>query len=138
MLRISENVILEDRAIEERFVRATGPGGQNRNKEATAVELRIDTRRASLPPDVRERLVELAGNHLVGDGVVLLVGRGYRSQEKNRASVRARLIALLRRAEKTPTVRTPTRPRSRVREMRLASKRARGAVKQSRRRPLSD
>lgn len=132
MSRVNRSLMCDDRAVEERFVRASGPGGQNRNKEATAVELRVDTRRSSLPADVRERLVALAGKNVIGDGVLLLVGRGSRSQERNRADVRARLASLLSRATEVPIARKPTKPRKRVREIRLASKRARSALKQTR------
>lgn len=138
MVPVNQALILDDRGIEERFVRAIGPGGQNSRHEATAVELRIDTRRSSLPPDVRKRLIAAAGSSITSDGVLVLVGRGYRSQAQNRDAVRARLAALLRRAAKAPKVRKPTRPRAAVREQRLATKKSRSAVKQSRSRALGD
>jgi ribosome-associated protein len=112
MTPVNQSLILDDRGIEERFVRAIGPGGQNIKHEETAVELRIDTR--ALPPDVRKRLIELAGSSVTSAGVLVLVGRGYRSQAENRAAVRARLAGLLRRAAKAPNVRN--RPRAAVRE----------------------
>src|ERR1700681_566570 len=101
-MRVTEALAVDDRNIKERFVRASGPGGQNVKKEATAVELRVDIARASLPPDVKERLLALAGRHVTTEGVLVLVSRAYRSQAQNREAAHARLLALVERAAEAP------------------------------------
>jgi len=138
MLQITDTLVLDDREIDERFVRAAGPGGQNVNKVATAVELRLDIGRSSLPPDVKGRLVALAGRQVTTDGVLIMVSRVHRSQAHNREAVRARLMGLLKRAAKRLKKRTPTRPRRAVRERRLLSKKRHSAAKQTRRKPAED
>jgi ribosome-associated protein len=132
MIRINKDVVIEDRDIKERFVRASGPGGQNLNNEATAVELTLNIATSSLPPDVKDRLVALAGRGVRTNGVLIVMSRAYRSQARNREAARARVIALLERAAKPPRTRRPTRPDASVRETRLASKRLRSGVKGSR------
>ena|ERR1700674_1958850 len=138
MIQVTDTIVLDDREIKERFIRATGPGGQNINKEATAVELRVDIGRSSLPLDVRERLIALAGRHVTTDGVLVVDSRAYRSQAQNRDAARARLLTLLRRAAKPPRERKPTKPRPTAREERLVSKKRQGAVKRSRSRQDDD
>jgi ribosome-associated protein len=132
MLRVTESITLADREVGERFVRAIGPGGQNVQKEQTAVELRLDIAASSLPADVKHRLLALPGRAVTADGVLVVVGRARRSQIENREAARARLMALLRRAAKPPQVRRPTKPRRAVREERLVSKQRRSAIKRSR------
>jgi len=132
MIRITDAVVLDERELDERFVRASGPGGQNVNKVATAVELRFDVRASSLPADVRQRLVALAGRRVTADGVLLIDSREHRTQAQNREAARTRLIALLQRAARRPRKRTPTRPSAASRERRLASKKRRGTVKELR------
>jgi ribosome-associated protein len=132
MIRITEAIVLGDREVEERFVRASGPGGQNVNKVSTAVELRFDVRASSLPPDVKERLIALAGNRMTSNGVLLIDSREHRTQAQNRDAARARLVALVQHATRRPKTRRPTRPRAAAREKRLASKRLRSVVKESR------
>ncbi len=129
MIRVTETLVLDDRELEERFVRASGPGGQNVNKVATAVELRFNVRASSLPAEVKDRLTALAGNRLTADGVLLIDSREHRTQGQNRDAARARLVALLQRAAMRPKRRKPTKPRAAAREQRLASKKLRGAVK---------
>src|SRR5512139_1750092 len=98
LLRITDTLSIDEREFEERFVRASGPGGQNVNKVATVVELRFDVGRSSLPPEVRARLVTLAGKRMTSDDVLLIDSREHRTQAQNREAARERLIDLLRRA----------------------------------------
>ncbi len=134
MIRVTDSLTIDERELDERFVRASGPGGQNVNKVATAVELRFDLRRSSLPEDVKARLASLAGNRLTADGVLLIDSREHRTQAQNREAARARLISLLQRAMRRPRKRRSTKPTAASRENRLASKKRRSAVKELRRR----
>jgi ribosome-associated protein len=123
---------IDDRYLEERFVRGSGPGGQNVNKVATAVELRFNLPAAPFPPDVKDRLARLAGHRITADGWLLIDSREHRTQARNRAAAHARLAALIRQAAKRPKKRRPTKPSAVAREERLAAKRMRSAVKASR------
>jgi len=129
MIRITDTITIEEREIDERFVRASGPGGQNVNKVATAVELRFDIRASSLPADVKERLARLAGKRLLAGDVLLIDSREHRTQGQNRETARQRLIALVQRAARRPKPRKPTRPGAAARERRITAKKRRGALK---------
>jgi len=138
VIRITDSIVIEDRELDERFVRASGPGGQNVNKVSTAVELRFDVRASSLPFDFRDRLIALAGHRMTSDGVLLIDSREHRTQGQNREAARARLVALLRHAARRPKTRRPTKPKRAAKEKRLESKRQRSEVKTLRGRSRRD
>jgi ribosome-associated protein len=136
---VTYRIAIDDTEIEERFVHGSGPGGQNVNKVATAVELRFDVAHSpSLPEDVKTRLAALAGHRLTKDGVLVLDGRRFRTQERNRSDVRARLIDLIRKAATPPKPRRATRP-SLASKKRIQDKKKRNsALKRLRRNAMED
>jgi ribosome-associated protein len=139
MIRITDKLSLDPREIEESFVRASGPGGQNVNKLSTAVQLRFDLRRSpSLPADVRSRAAALAGARLTKDGVIVISASRYRTQQQNRADALARLVELLAEAATPPRPRKPTRPTKASKTRRLDSKARRGSIKKLRRKTVPD
>jgi ribosome-associated protein len=130
MIRVTDRISIDDNEIEESFVRSSGPGGQNVNKLSTAVQLRFDVRHSpSLPNDVAIRLTRLAGKRMTKDGVLVLTAQNHRTQERNRAEARDRLIELIRQAAVVPIKRRPTRPTKASRERRIESKKLRARTK---------
>jgi ribosome-associated protein len=134
MLRITDHIAIDEREIEESFVRASGPGGQNVNKLATAVQLRFDVRRSpSLGNDVAIRLTRLAGKRMTKDGVLVIIAQRHRTQERNRADALDRLTAMIREAATPPTPRRATKPTKASKERRLEGKKLRSNIKGMRR-----
>jgi ribosome-associated protein len=135
-LRITPTIFIDEAELHENFVLASGPGGQNVNKVATAVQLRFDVAHSrSLPNTVRARLMALAGRRLTREGVLVLNGRRFRSQERNRADVRERLADLICQAATVVPKRRATKPSKAVKKRRLEQKSARGILKRSRGKP---
>jgi len=134
MIRITPTIAIDERELEERFIRASGPGGQNVNKLSTAVQLRFDARRSpSLPNDVSIRLQRLAGKRLTHDGVLVITAQSHRTQERNRDDARARLVDLIRSAAVAPKPRRATKPTKAAKRERVDAKTKRGAIKRLRR-----
>ena len=130
MIRITDKIALDESELEESFVRSSGPGGQNVNKLATAVQLRFDARRSpSLPNAVAIRLMNLAGKRLTNDGVIVIIAQRHRTQEGNRRDALDRLVELIRDAATPPKPRRATKPTKASKQRRLESKKHRSGVK---------
>jgi len=133
VIRVTRQITIPETEIEEHFVRSSGPGGQNVNRVATAVQLRFDASRSpSLPEDVRRRLLRMAGRRLTRDGVIVIDARTHRTQERNRREALDRLTALIRKAAERPRQRKPTRPTAASRRRRLEAKHRRSRIKGAR------
>ena len=134
MIRVTKDISLNENEIKVEFIRSSGPGGQNVNKVATAVQLRFDVANSpSLPEDVRKRIVIIAGKRVTEDGILIISARRYRSQDKNRKDASDRLLQLIRRAAMKPKIRRKTKPTKVSKQKRLESKRHRGQIKKTRR-----
>ena len=130
MIYITENISISENELQEDFVRASGPGGQNVNKVSTAVQLRFDVVNSpSLPEDVKNRLIKLAGSKITDDGILIIDSREYRTQNRNRAGALNRLVELVKKASEKPKRRIKTKPTIGAKEKRLQGKKQRSAVK---------
>ena len=134
MIHITRTIAIDESEIQHQFIQASGPGGQNVNKVATAVQLRFDVGRSpSLPDDVRERLIHLAGRRITEDGVLIIEARRFRTQERNRQDAIGRLVALICKAAEKPKLRRRTRPTLASKRRRLEAKCRRSEIKRMRR-----
>jgi len=133
LIRVTPAIAIDESEIDEKFIRSSGPGGQNVNKVATAVQLRFDAAASSnLPDDVRSRLLARAGSHATAAGVIIIDARRHRTREQNRADALDRLLALIRKAAEKPKKRHRTKPTLTSRRRRLDAKRRRGETKRLR------
>jgi ribosome-associated protein len=139
MLEITPTILLPESEFQLDYIRSSGPGGQNVNKVATAVQLRFDLANSpSLPADVKTRLARLAGSRMTAGGLLLIEAKRYRTQEQNRADALARLVALIRKALEAPKARRATRPSLTARIKRVETKKRRGQIKRTRRGALDE
>ncbi|HBA92165.1 MAG: peptide chain release factor I [Chloroflexi bacterium GWB2_54_36] len=133
MIELTPTLSLDEKELVFDFIRASGPGGQNVNKVSTAVQLRFDVANSpSLPADVKERLIKLAGNRMTEDGILIIEAKRFRSQEKNRIDAVQRLVTLIQKAAEPAKKRKPTRPSVTARAARVGAKRQRGVLKRTR------
>ncbi len=138
-IQVTADLSIDEREVEERFVRASGPGGQNVNKVSSAVQIRFDARNSpSLPEDVRARLMRLAGSRLTNEGVIVMTAERFRTQERNRADAVERLRALIEKAAEVPKPRRATRPPLSSKRERVETKKRRSVIKSARGRPGFD
>ena len=133
MIRIVDDIFIDDSEIKEEFIRSGGPGGQHVNKVSTAVQLRFDIKGSKLPQDIKARLIRLGGKRVTDDGTLIISSRGFRKRELNRADAVDKLIALIRKACERPKRRVKTKPSRAKREKRIEEKKARGGTKKMRR-----
>ena len=133
MIEITPSLQIDERDLQIDFIRASGPGGQNVNKVATAVQLRFNVNAASLPDEIKTRLIRLAGNRITGEGVLLIEAKRFRTQEQNREDAIRRFVELVRKSLVKPKSRRKTKPTQASKEERLKEKKRRGEIKKLRR-----
>ena len=136
MLEITPNFQIDESNLQIDFIRASGPGGQNVNKVATAVQLRFNVQDSSLPEEVKERLTHLAGKRITSDGVLLIEAKRFRTQEQNREDAIQRFIGLARKSFEKPKPRKKTKPTKTSKEARLKAKKRKGEIKRLRNKSL--
>ncbi len=133
MIRVVDDIFIDDSEIKEEFIRSGGPGGQHVNKVSTAVQLRFDIKGSKLPQDIKERLIRLGGRRVTDNGILIISSRGFRKREPNRVDAADKLIALIRKACERPRRRVKTKPSKAKREKRIEEKKVRGDTKKMRR-----
>jgi ribosome-associated protein len=138
MIEITPALQIEEREVQIEFTRASGPGGQNVNKVATAVQLRFDVRASSLPEEVKARLIKLGGSRVTEGGILVIEAKRHRTQDANRTDARTRLAELIRRAAAKPKTRRKTKPSRAAKEKRLEAKKQRSVIKKLRQGKLPD
>ncbi len=136
MIQITPSFSIDESELQFAFVRSSGPGGQNVNKVATAVQLRFNVNQSSLPEEAKTRLIHLAGNKITGEGELLIEAKRFRTQDQNREDALNRFVDLLQRAFKKPKARTKTKPTQASKEKRLKEKKVRGETKRIRQNPF--
>lgn len=132
MLEITPSFQIDERELQIDFVRASGPGGQNVNKVATAAQLRFDLNASSLPEEVKRRLIHLAGNRITSEGILLIEAKRFRTQEQNREDAIQRFVELVRKSLVEPKARKKTKPTAASKEERLKEKKRKGEIKKMR------
>ena len=138
MIRVTDEIFIDESEVREEFVRSGGPGGQHVNKVSTAVQLRFDIARSKLPYDVKERLIRLGGNYVTEEGVLIISAREFRKREMNRTTALAKLLGLIRKAVERPKERFKTKPSRSAKEKRVVEKKVRGRTKKTRTKVTGD